>query len=119
MVDGLTLRTVVDLRTDNERTRDGMVDFGADSAVHVAHRSLNPSITVRETAPPDWGDLGAVYLWMAEHVGTVVVEVLRLLVEPNALPGVFHCAGGKDRTGIVAGLILAQLGVPDEFVTAG
>jgi protein-tyrosine phosphatase len=75
-------------------------------------------MTAREIAPPDWGDLGRGYLWMTEQLGTVLVDVLRLLMEPNALPCVFHCAGGKDRTGIVAGLILAQLSVPDEFVTA-
>jgi protein-tyrosine phosphatase len=29
---------------------------------------------------------------------------------------VFHCAVGKDRTGIVAAMLLASLGVPDETI---
>ena len=28
----------------------------------------------------------------------------------------FHCHGGKDRTGIVAALVLALVGVPDETI---
>jgi protein-tyrosine phosphatase len=31
---------------------------------------------------------------------------------------VFHCAAGKDRTGIVSAVILGALGVPDEIIVA-
>ena len=31
---------------------------------------------------------------------------------------VFHCAAGKDRTGILAGLLLSALGVSDEIIMA-
>src|SRR5262249_9179809 len=41
-----------------------------------------------------------------------------ILSRPDALPGVFHCAAGKDRTGILAGLLLSSLGVPDDVVVA-
>ncbi len=30
----------------------------------------------------------------------------------------FHCAAGKDRTGLMAGILLSGLGVPDEQVIA-
>ncbi len=33
-------------------------------------------------------------------------------------PTVFHCTAGKDRTGIVAALVLAFLGVSDEDIVA-
>jgi protein-tyrosine phosphatase len=33
-------------------------------------------------------------------------------------PAVFHCAAGKDRTGLVALLILGSLGVDDEVIIA-
>ena len=33
-------------------------------------------------------------------------------------PTVFHCTAGKDRTGIVAALVLALLGVSDEDIVA-
>ncbi len=33
------------------------------------------------------------------------------LAEPGAFPALFHCAGGKDRTGVTCALILSVLGV--------
>lgn len=44
--------------------------------------------------------------------------LLRLLLEPEAAPLIFHCRGGKDRTGWGAALILSVLGVPREIVIA-
>lgn len=38
------------------------------------------------------------------------------LVEPEAFPALFHCAGGKDRTGVTCALILLALGVSREDV---
>ncbi len=37
---------------------------------------------------------------------------LEALAAPGALPAVFHCAAGKDRTGVLAALVLRLLGVP-------
>ena len=34
-----------------------------------------------------------------------------VLAAPDALPAVFHCAAGKDRTGLLAVLLLGSLGV--------
>ena len=43
-------------------------------------------------------------------------EVLGLAADPAHHPLVFHCTGGKDRTGICAALILLLLGVSEETV---
>jgi len=40
------------------------------------------------------------------------------LAEPQGFPALFHCAGGKDRTGVVCALILLTLGVSREDVIA-
>ena len=32
--------------------------------------------------------------------------------------GVFHCAAGKDRTGVISAIVLGLLGVPDEVIVA-
>ena len=42
--------------------------------------------------------------------------LLTHLTEPGALPAVFHCSAGKDRTGLSAALLLRLLGVPEEIV---
>jgi protein-tyrosine phosphatase len=48
----------------------------------------------------------------------VVGAVLRQMADPVNLPLVFHCTAGKDRTGVVAALLLALLDVPDEVILA-
>lgn len=47
-----------------------------------------------------------------ESWGTVIDYLSR----PDSDPAVFHCTGGKDRTGTCAALILLLLGVPEETV---
>jgi protein-tyrosine phosphatase len=42
--------------------------------------------------------------------------VLTILSDPSAYPAMFHCSAGKDRTGILAALVLGMLGVPDEII---
>lgn len=40
----------------------------------------------------------------------------QLLANPDAIPTVFHCTAGKDRTGFAAAVVLLALGVPRETV---
>lgn len=46
------------------------------------------------------------------------VSAIELLGSKDVLPAVFHCAAGKDRTGVLAAFILSILGVPDEVICA-
>ena len=48
----------------------------------------------------------------------VLGEVLRLIADPANLPLVIHCAGGKDRTGVAAALLLHVCGVPRDVIVA-
>ena len=43
-------------------------------------------------------------------------ETLATLATPSARPALFHCNGGKDRTGLIAALILGLAGVPKETI---
>jgi protein-tyrosine phosphatase len=42
--------------------------------------------------------------------------LIRLVAESDNLPLIFHCIGGKDRTGVAAALILTLVGVPWDAV---
>jgi protein-tyrosine phosphatase len=46
----------------------------------------------------------------------VLKRSIEILAGPGALPAVFHCSAGKDRTGVLSALILAFLGVPDAVI---
>jgi protein-tyrosine phosphatase len=43
---------------------------------------------------------------------------LAVLADPAAYPAVFHCAAGKDRTGLLAAVVLGLLGVSDDDIIA-
>ena len=46
----------------------------------------------------------------------MLAQVLTHLADRDNLPAVFHCTAGKDRTGMVAALVLFLVGVPDEVI---
>ena len=47
-----------------------------------------------------------------------IAAALAILSDSSAYPAVFHCSAGKDRTGVLAALLLGLLGVPDETIVA-
>ena len=52
-----------------------------------------------------------------EHLTAHLHEVPVLMIPlPGGLPAVFHCANGKDRTGLSAALLLELLGVPRDDI---
>ena len=53
---------------------------------------------------------------MTSRRADAVGEVLRLIASPSNAPLAFHCAAGKDRTGVVAALTLSLLGVADRDI---
>jgi protein-tyrosine phosphatase len=116
-LDGLGVRTVVDLRTDTEAQTRGR--FPAHVA-HVAyhHLPLTETLPGEETAP-EWHDatfVAARYRAMLADGTDSVVRAVRLLAEGANLPAVFHCSVGKDRTGVLAAVVLGFLGVADEVI---
>ncbi|HZU71200.1 MAG TPA: tyrosine-protein phosphatase [Acidimicrobiales bacterium] len=56
------------------------------------------------------------YLGMLANAGPVFGQLYAQLAHPAAKPAVFHCAGGKDRTGMTAALLLLARGVDRETV---
>jgi protein-tyrosine phosphatase len=81
---------------------------------------LRPAVTdwaaysATQLAAPDFTTMH--YLETAEDGRAAIRTVIETLAETDRLPAVFHCAAGKDRTGVVAALILILLGVPAELV---
>jgi len=58
------------------------------------------------------------YIEMTSGAGARIGDIFAILADPDALPAVFHCAAGKDRTGILAALLLSSVGVADDDVVA-
>lgn len=107
---GYGLRTVVDLRTPAEVA---LAPSAAGFAARVVHVSL-----LGDHLDESPESLEAIYRYVITERGTAVAAAVRALCTAGAVPALVHCSAGKDRTGIVIGLVLAVLGVPDEIIAA-
>jgi protein tyrosine/serine phosphatase len=142
LVDGLGLRTVVDLRTNVEVELEGPGPLTREPGVEIRHLSLFPESggrtdvdadavlpwqgdgadARRGTALPDAGpDPGrravAFYLAYLRDRPDNVVAALRAVAASDGA-AIVHCAAGKDRTGVVIALALSAVGVPRDRIVA-
>jgi protein-tyrosine phosphatase len=105
---GLRLRTVFDLRADDERAE--RPDPVPSRGVRVAGRPPVPGIRP-QTALDAETRLGEVYVGLIDAAAGSIGSILRALADDGALPALIHCHAGKDRTGVVAAVLLEILGV--------
>lgn len=113
----LGVRTVLDLRTEAEIETRGRA---------VGDHDWHHLPMIRTVWEPSWltEDLTAErfladrYLDMLDEGAESLAGGLRLLTRPERVPAVFHCAAGKDRTGVFAAVLLALLGVDDDVIAA-
>lgn len=119
----LGVRTVIDLRSGTEVADCGRLRADAgDAAWH--HTPMLDNLHLRpqaegEAPRPASAELlapGEYYVQILEEFATSVALTFRLLAAEGALPAVFHCTGGRDRTGMVAALVLDLVGVEDEVI---
>jgi protein tyrosine/serine phosphatase len=116
---GLGVRTVIDLRRPDELSADGRVadSLGLDyhnvnfHAAPWPEHDLGPDDMPRYLADR-YADMADGGLTTTNPIGMA----LRLLARDAAVPLVFHCAAGKDRTGVLAALTLSVLGVDDDVI---
>lgn len=101
----LGLRAVVDLRRGSEVAVEC-----PDWAVHgIDHRRW----PLTAGAQDSWHARYTSYL---THRPETVVGAVAEVMRPDGHAVLFHCAAGKDRTGVVAALLLSVLGVPDDAI---
>jgi protein-tyrosine phosphatase len=121
----LGIRTIIDLRSYAELDRLGRPPLApaVRAYVHVPLRIAEPSggaagallADLRRTGTLT---LGTLYRHFVTQSGAELRTIVRLLSDEQAFPALFCCVAGKDRTGIVAAIILALLGVPDAVIAA-
>lgn len=120
---GLDLHTVIDLRTAVETEKWGRFPLAA-YPVDYHNLTLMDVLWDPDEAPlVDGGPEVATflhrrYMEMLDSGGANLGLAVRILARPGARPAVFHCAAGKDRTGVLAALVLSTLGVADDVVVA-
>ncbi len=115
LTEELGLVTVVDLRSSEEVKKEGRGAL-VDAAVRYHHL---PLFEVTPGVDTEWpGSLHDFYRGLLRDASDKVARVLHVIAEADAHPIVFHCVAGKDRTGVVAAVLLGLLGVCDDDIIA-
>ncbi|MFI9508286.1 tyrosine-protein phosphatase [Nocardia sp. NPDC052566] len=122
LVGRLGLRTVVDLRNPDEAEREGH-----GRLVGTAVRLVNLPVRKADQAEANPAelvpgghedDLIGLYRDLLTGSTASMVSAVRLIADVDHHSVVFHCAAGKDRTGIMAAMLLDAVGVPAEAIAA-
>ncbi len=115
------VRTVVDFRIPSQIETFGedriptaasyvSLPMGAGELSKAVHDAMH---TGRFAGLPD---MATVNLAILVEDGDSLAAFLRIAAEPGRTPLIFHCIGGKDRTGVAAAVLLSLLGVPWQAV---
>ncbi len=115
--DEIGLASVIDLRSQLELERQGKSKF-SDSGIkyyNISFISDDGSKTPNEQLNQAYTNLGEFYIYLIQkkEFGQRLVDALKVIAMQENLPLIFHCAVGKDRTGILAAILLSVLGVAD------
>ena len=114
------LRSVLDLRKSQEMQNTRNVFFGSDR-VDYYHQNMGGDTLMREREHiPKELDYVEHMRWsysvVLDRRKSHVQDTLSLLARPGTLPALIHCAGGTERTGLIIGLVLGIVGVPEETI---
>ncbi len=121
----LQLKMVCDLRSAHEQLKapDLLPD---DSSIRllslpVRDKFFDPATAMKRLKAGDHSWLSmdflvGLYRRYLDDFGPTWGSVMSFIAAGDNLPLVFHCTGGKDRTGICAALLLKTLGVEDEQI---
>lgn len=117
-IESLGVSTVFDLRSHAEVA--AAPDRLPDSVTHVhlpmssdvaQHRSMLARIIDGTLTKFDQDDMASGYLNMLEVFGDHFIEVIGAVAAGQRI--LFHCTAGKDRTGVMAMVLLGLAGVPE------
>jgi protein tyrosine/serine phosphatase len=124
--DEIALGDIIDLRSSAELALDGrgLLESEPIRFHHLplfdGERQAAEGRAQRGEAERSWSGsatLADLYFGMIEYARGPIAKVVTVLARTPD-PAVFHCAAGKDRTGVISALLLSLLGVRDEIIVA-
>ena len=116
-------RAVIDLRSPQapEKNPEGLLLEKIGARYHHIPFSTWPwpSLSKDEAkANPNPTNLREIYLYRISEkpFGKRLVDAPEIIAESENHPLVFHCSAGKDRTGVLAAVVLTAMGIVDDDV---
>ncbi len=114
------LTSILDLRNGYEVKHQGLGLLGGAGFKYYNVPFISDDGPQEKKVPSYEGfhSMGEFYVHLIRQNGfnRQVVAALEIVADPGNHPLVFHCAAGKDRTGILAAIILGALDVADEDI---
>jgi protein-tyrosine phosphatase len=120
------LRTIIDLRTPTEAENEGRGPL-ADEPIAYKNLPFMPDEMFKTgndqardliVAERKESDRVQHYLNYLRFAGDRVVGAVKVMAASDGPPALFHCAAGKDRTGVLAALVLDAVGVERDAIVA-
>ncbi|MDO4982330.1 MAG: tyrosine-protein phosphatase [Eubacteriales bacterium] len=127
LTDVLHLKTIIDLRSDLERSEKPDKEIKGVSNIHIPIFSdtvlgiSRDSISLEKLGQTMWLDMAMLYRGMVDHPMAVrgFANVLyKVMNHPDDGAVLWHCSAGKDRCGMVSVLVEHMLGIDRETIFA-
>jgi protein-tyrosine phosphatase len=116
----IRLATIIDLRSEFEVKKYGLglISRAGIKYFNVSFISDGGEKEANERRYKNYANMGQFYVELIQQkgYGRKIIEALEIIAEPENHPLVFHCAVGKDRTGLLAGVLLSALGAYDKDI---
>ena len=116
------IKSVIDLRTTLETQTDPNVFYDSRKATYRHFNIVGDVPTVPED---EWVKIGVpasrivtMYTRWLDRRQPQIAETLGTLADTINQPAIYHCAGGKDRTGVISALLLGLAGVPRDTIVS-
>ena len=116
------IRTIIDLRMSLELQAEPNAFAGSTRLRYCPTNMMGDEPLEASSVALQGGERAdrtlASYGSILDQCHSRIGEILAVLAAENSRPAAYHCAGGKDRTGIVTALLLGLAGVSAEVIAA-
>lgn len=104
------MRAVIDLRSTAERQKEPNVLEEDDVINYYSIDLFGGGDAVLVPQNMDFKDMGDLYCILLDQAQPMIKEVFKTFLKYPYDGVIFHCSAGKDRTGVIAGLLLDLAG---------
>lgn len=110
------IKNAIDLRSDGERQVLPSVLTQANG-FKAHHVSLSDQLVTADYEGDTPGSMAGLYISLLDYSGPELLRIFQILAKAGG-GTLFHCAVGKDRTGVVAMLLLSLVGVDEADIVS-
>jgi protein-tyrosine phosphatase len=112
------IRTIIDLRDDWEIKKYGHPFTDSQRVTYLNLPLIGDALTADESWTDETSDLTEMHEFYTRYLARCqpqIGKIITAMVDRES-PTLFHCYAGKDRTGIIAALILMAMNVSEETI---